>query len=320
MLCKICGNAHNNKAFEVREMMFGYREWFTYFQCSLCACLQITQVPADMAKYYPRTYYSFSRAPIEHFKNPIRKKIKKLRDQYAIFDKSFLGRYFYRRRPSEHLRMLSGVAKLRPQSKILDVGCGSGSLLYALRENGFTHLLGIDPFIEKDIEYENGLRILKQDLHAVTGEWDIVIFHHVFEHLAAPLNILQSVARLLSKEGMCLIRTPTVTSYAWEHYGVNWVQLDAPRHYFIHSTASLEKLAQQAGFALTKRVCDSTSFQFWGSEQYLRDIPLYSEQSYAVNPKRTIFSKTELAAFDRQATIYNRENRGDSATFYLQKN
>ena len=28
MICKVCGNSENNKEFEIREMMFGYKDDF----------------------------------------------------------------------------------------------------------------------------------------------------------------------------------------------------------------------------------------------------------------------------------------------------
>ena len=59
--CKICWNENNNKLLEVREMMFGFKDKFNYFQCSQCNCLQILEIPSDMYKYYPETYYSFSK-------------------------------------------------------------------------------------------------------------------------------------------------------------------------------------------------------------------------------------------------------------------
>jgi 2-polyprenyl-3-methyl-5-hydroxy-6-metoxy-1,4-benzoquinol methylase len=59
--------------------------------------------------------------------------------------------------------------------------------------------LGIDPFLEQSIEYENGLRILKKTIREVEGEWDVIMFHHSVEHLPDPLETLQSVTELLSK-------------------------------------------------------------------------------------------------------------------------
>ena len=60
MKCRICGNLNDNQEYEVKEMMLGLREKFTYFQCSKCECLQIANIPSNMSKDYPKDYYSFS--------------------------------------------------------------------------------------------------------------------------------------------------------------------------------------------------------------------------------------------------------------------
>jgi hypothetical protein len=60
MKCAICGNETNNKPFILKEMMFGFRDEFEYFQCSACFCLQIKNIPGSLEKYYPKNYYSFS--------------------------------------------------------------------------------------------------------------------------------------------------------------------------------------------------------------------------------------------------------------------
>lgn len=271
MECKICGNAEGNKTHEAREMMFGLRGNFAYFQCSQCGCLQISEIPADMSKYYPANYYSFHSRPDAPI-NLAKKLIKRIRDNYAIFNQGLLGRLLYVFFPYETLRVLSRI-RLTKDSAILDVGCGSGDFLYTLRENGFRNLLGIDPFIEKNIEYKNGLRILKQTISDAKGIWDLIMFHHSFEHLPNPLEILQSVSKLLNKGGVCLIRIPTVPCYAWEHYRENWVQLDAPRHFFIHSPESIKILAGQAGFRLGRNRIRFHRFPVVGKRAVFKRYP-----------------------------------------------
>jgi 2-polyprenyl-3-methyl-5-hydroxy-6-metoxy-1,4-benzoquinol methylase len=318
MLCGICGREFT-RAVGVREMMLGYRDTFTYLECAECQCLQLAAIPGDLSRYYPATYYSFTHSPVENLANPIKRIIRRCRDRYAALDRGLVGKLLYQRFPNEPLRSLSGVNRLTRGSRVLDVGCGSGGLLFSLQELGFERLLGIDPYLKKDFEYANGLRVLKKSLADLGGEWDLVMFHHSFEHSAAPLELLRRAVGLLAPGGVCLIRMPTIPCYAWEHYGVNWVQLDAPRHAFIHSTTSVQRLAEQAGLQLEKVVHDSTAFQFWGSEQYLRDIPLGAEHSYAINPAKSIFSRKEIAGFQERAKILNRQQRGDAAAFYLCK-
>jgi len=112
---------------------------------------------------------------------------------------------------------------------------------------------------------------------------------------------------------------PIKTEYVWNQYGVNWVQIDAPRHFFIHTLQSFTYLAKMAGLAIEDIVFDSTEFLFWSSEQYKRGIPLNAENSYFVNPKKSIFTKEQIKKFRKMAEELNRNRQGDQAAFYLRK-
>ena len=58
--CRICRNIEGNSAHFPKEMMFGWREEFEYLECARCGCLQIAEIPSDLAKYYPREdYYAY---------------------------------------------------------------------------------------------------------------------------------------------------------------------------------------------------------------------------------------------------------------------
>ena len=229
-----------------------------------------------------------------------------------------LGRLIHLASPEPKLSTLKPL-KLKKSSKIMDVGCGAGNLLFSLKEIGFQQLLGIDPFNEADIHYENGLSIEKKSIHEATGKWDLIMFHHSFEHVFDQAEVLQKAHQLLDDNGQCLIRIPTVSSYAWMHYGLNWVQLDAPRHLFLHSVESMRQLAEKNGFALQQVIYDSNALQFWGSEQYQQNIPLRDKRSYAEGIKHSIFTKKDIKNFEKRAKELNAHEQGDQAAFYLRK-
>ena len=318
-LCRICGLNGHHPVYRVREMMDGLDEEFIYFQCVKCKCLQVDKFPEDISKYYPKEYLSFATDPSLFYRKPIERWVRRMRDSYGALGNGLLGQCVEKLYPApEDLKALSRIP-LTKQSKILDVGCGAGTLLYLLYEAGFSNLLGIDPYIDRDIEYENGLAIFRQEIHEVQGLWDLIMFHHSFEHMKDPLIILQAVSKLLNSGGYCLIRIPVVSSFAWENYGVNWVQLDAPRHLFLHSLDSLRTLARKEKFHIENIVFDSDEFQFWGSEQYKKDISLKSEKSYSVNPAQSIFSQKQIDQFRKKAVQLNLDARGDQAVFYLKK-
>lgn len=318
MVCKVCLNSEGLTEYMVKEMMFGIREEFNYFQCNACNCLQILKMPDNMEQYYPPNYYSYSSQASKNKKSIIGF-LKKERNKYAVFNKGFAGKMMYNRFPIAEFRALSEVPITR-QSKILDVGCGSGFFLLELQKLGFENLVGVDPYLNKDISYENGVKVLKKSIHDVKNNKDVIIFHHSFEHLHDPLETLQSVYKLLNKGGYCIIRVPTSSSYAWKHYKEHWVQLDAPRHFFIHSLESMEFLTKKVGLHLEKTIYDSTGFQFWGSEQYKNNIPLTDQKSYSENPKKSIFTAEQIKAFKRKAVELNKKGQGDSCAFIIKKN
>ena len=329
--CRICGNAAGNTSHEVREMQFGTRDRFTYVQCARCQCLQIAEVPRDLGAYYPPAYYSYTPAPTPPSTprtGPLRRTVRALRDAHTVSGRGTAGRLLSRLSPNTELRDVAVLhfpgdiprrLRLSPRSRILDVGCGAGAFLGRLHRAGFRNVLGIDPFLERDHAYPGGLRILKTDVHGVSGTWDVVMFHHSFEHMDEPARVLQSTAALLGPGGQCLLRVPVVPSYAWETYGVDWAQLDAPRHLFVHSIESIKLLARAAGLQVLAIAYDSGAFQFYASEQYRRDIPLCDARSYATNPAGSIFSAAEIAEFERRAARLNREGRGDQVAIVLGK-
>ena len=316
--CKICSNTSNNKLYIAKEMMFGLGDEFTYFQCSNCECLQIAEFPADISKYYsPEKYYSFKSLSLKKYKG-IRGSFNRSKIRSNVLHDN-IGRkvikFMFNDRNTNHL----GKVVKNLDDKILDVGCGNGQkFLYPLYESGFRNVAGCDPFIDADITYKNGLKISKTDLSEMKSEWDLVCFNHSFEHVYNPLETLEQTYKLLPKGGYCIIRIPTCSSFAWKHYGVNWFQLDAPRHYFIHSVKSMKYLANQSKFELEDYCFDSTHHQFTISERYKKGKNM-SERVYSTFWGRiqNVFQKM---IFGLKARKLNSDKMGDQAIFYLRRN
>lgn len=316
-LCKICGNHNETTWYTAREMMFGYRDEFRYFQCVKCECLQIAEFPPDMSKYYPDNYYSLAQNDEVKFEG-VKGRLRRLSISALIFNSTVVDNILQKFYSPISLRVLKDLSVTK-NSAILDVGCGSGhKFLYPLAELNFSRLAGCDPFIEKDIGYANGLTISKGDIFSITGKWDIITFHHVFEHVPDPAANLRKVSELLSEKGVCVLRMPTVSSFAWEHYKTNWVQLDAPRHFFLHSVKSVEHLAKKAGLELFRIDFDSTYKQFADSERYRLNEHLRQPRKKGV--LNFLRRKMKKFQYQRLASKMNRERRGDQAAFFLKKN
>jgi SAM-dependent methyltransferase len=315
MECRICCNIDINAFFEAQEMMFGTRERFEYFECASCECLQIRQIPSDLSKFYTNTYYSFD--PIIRSK-PFAGFLRRVKDRSAVFRKGRFGRILNRYYGNVYLEQL-GLLNPTPSTSIIDVGCGAGSFLHSLREIGFTQLLGVDPHLASEVNYDNGLVIKNIQFNEVDGQFDVVTMNHSFEHVDNPLSVLQKCHSVLKGGGFCCITTPLADSFAWHTYRANWVQLDAPRHLHVFSRKSMEYLAEQTGFSIWRVIYNSSAFQFWGSEQYAMDIPLSDSRSYGINRRKSVFTNRDIADFELASRNLNATKRGDQATFILQK-
>jgi SAM-dependent methyltransferase len=318
--CEICGNHAGNRQFSAREMMLGLRERFDYMECAGCGCLQLLDVPQDLSRFYPGDYYSLVGVPA--LDRSFLVKLKKLRARAllrlpaglldTLVHAWWLSPLFV---PTEF--MWFGGLRLRTSSPVSDLGSGNGKVLAWMWGQGFSRLTGFDPLIENDLSIGGVIAIHKLGVEDMPAGWDLVMLNHSFEHMPRPAQVLRSLRERLGEGGSIILRMPVATSWAWRTYGSDWVQLDAPRHLFIHTPRSVSILAEQAGMVLSRVFFDSGPFQFWGSEQYRRDIPLRDPRSHWADQSSGLFSDREIKAFHRRAQRLNREGAGDSAGFVL---
>jgi SAM-dependent methyltransferase len=288
MSCVICNQTEGTQHV-FREMMFGTRDQFVYWECASCGCLQIVSIPERLADYYPNEYYSFS--------------------QCLTTLTTLLYRAYFKAPSLARLIRPAGVtfqsvidAKPKPGARILDVGCGAGKLVTVLRSMGFD-AYGTDPFVKVETPY-----VRRAPLEDAESGWDLIMFHHSLEHMVNHVSVLRCAREKLANDGMCLVRIP-IANWAWQHYGKDWVQLDAPRHLVIHTRKSFCRASELAGLRPTTIVFDSIALQFYGSELYKQDIPLKDEGAR--------FDKRTLEEFAARAKELNRQELGDQASFYL---
>ena len=291
-------------------MNFGMGDEFEYFQCLKCGCVQIVNIPADLEKFYPSYYGSLKKLIPTQFsfkRKIIERLLVKLHLQY-IGHWNFLG--FIISFFKKNYRIWLNKSFNNLDSKILDVGCGNGDLLFHLKKIGYKKLFGVDPYISTDINI-NGVNIVKGYVSDLTDKYDIIMFHHSFEHIYEQKETLSLVRELLNDNGFLLIRVPVSDSYAFRKYKNNWIGLDAPRHLFLHGTKSLNHLANKMGFVVGDILYDSDLYQFEVSEKYERGMKLHTIDE--------IFSAKEKAVLKKEAVRLNRIKDGDCACFFFTK-
>jgi len=317
MKCNICKIEGAYKTYTLKEMMFGFKDTFTYFECDNCGCFQIENIPANMEKYYPANYYSFKQDDNKPLQPNYFKGLQF--DQISGYHKSILGgivSFNYVSAPYHWFKFLQ-VDKTK--AKVLDIGCGHGDLLKKLFLAGFKNLTGTDPYIEKDISYNSQLNIYKKDLLEVAEKFDIIMMHHSLEHMHNQHEVIEKLAQILNPDGKILIRIPIMSDYLFDKYGPDLISLDPPRHFFIHSLKSIKLLLEQYGFTIYKTEFDAEVTEFIASEQYKMDIPLNDPKSYFTNRNNDIFSKEQVEKFKTEINELNAQGKSSLGVFYVKR-
>lgn len=139
---------------------------------------------------------------------------------------------------------------------ILDVGCGNGHLLVALRDSGVRNLAGIEP---SDTAVQHCREILGLNVHKGTignsdlepGTWDMVTLSAILEHAWDPGKLLEEASKRIATGGFLYIRVPDLLAtrlLPWHprSYRLRGIFTLAHVSYFTEQTLAI--LAARHGF------------------------------------------------------------------------
>ena len=143
------------------------------------------------------------------------------------------------------------ISPVAEKGRMLDVGCGDGSVLKLAQELGW-NAEGVDFDAQAvDAARRKGLSVRLGGLaeqRYPDESFDLVLMSHVIEHVHDPLATLREIHRVLRAGGTLAVTTPNAGSWGHRHFGLNWRGLEPPRHLQIFTGNSLAALAGRAGF------------------------------------------------------------------------
>jgi SAM-dependent methyltransferase len=242
--CEVCGARAWSTAFETGDRRFGLPGRFAVLRCESCGVGRTNPVPEDLGAHYPSDEY-YSYAPPQP---PSALGRARVRRAYGLKAEShrarLLGRLWAR-------RLTPGLPP-GPPGDVLDVGCGSGQTLLALREAGWrVNGLEIDGSAVGAARAA-GLDSVRQGDLLSAGypdeRFDVVRFWHVLEHLSSPREQLQEARRILRPGGALVVGVPNFASLLSRRAGDRWFYLDVPRHLWHFTPGSLRALTSECGF------------------------------------------------------------------------
>lgn len=139
----------------------------------------------------------------------------------------------------------------QPGSRLLDVGCGSGTLLARMEALGWqVEGTEIDP-VALELARGRGVPVRLgelKDLGYPSEHFHAIHISHVIEHVPDPASMVRECHRILRPGGALVMLTPNSLSWAHQHFQADWRGLEPPRHLHVFSPRNIVRLLAESEF------------------------------------------------------------------------
>jgi len=185
-----------------------------------------------------------------------------LQDFYRQYYQQMYGRsddvdaYFAKQRAYGQRLLQAYAASLAPHTTVVEIGCGAGGALAEFHARGF-QVAGCDYSAELiDAGGERGVTgMVVGDVAALQAKHpvlkaNLVLLHHVFEHVEDPLEVLRACAAIVAPEGRIVIAVPNVDAIDRFVYPAgDLLEFLHIAHKYNFTRDGISAVAAQAGFA-----------------------------------------------------------------------
>lgn len=235
---------------------------FLIVRCSGCGLVRTDPQPDDPSAFYPPdAYYSFSPPP-----PPSAGDVARVRRSAGLPSRGWRGRVLAS-------RLTEGIPP-GPPGDVLDVGCGSGRALLALRAAGWRcHGVEVSEAAVAAARAAGLADVRSGDLLSAgypPASFDAVRFWHSLEHVRSPREELTEARRLLRPGGVLVVGVPNVASLLARIARDKWFYLDVPRHLWHFDRMTLTRLIDDCGFRVVQAGWRSTSTALLGTIDLVR--------------------------------------------------
>lgn len=147
--------------------------------------------------------------------------------------------------------IINCFAGYRSTNRLLDIGCGAGTLLTVAKRVGWD-AQGVEVSVPT-VEYlrKQGLNVFAGELAQAsfpTGHFDVVTAGELLEHVPDPSSLVAEVARILRPGGVFWATTPHAHGASGRLLKLRWSIVSPPEHLHLFSIRGLTGLLARHGF------------------------------------------------------------------------
>lgn len=151
-----------------------------------------------------------------------------------------------------------------PAGKILDIGCGLGFLLKTIEDKHEKFGVELSEFAADCAKpYATIYNQPFETINFGKEKFDLIIAHHVIEHVENPEIFLTKIKEILAPDGTLILATPDFESICAKLFKQNYRMLHDKTHTNLFSFNSLKQMVEDFGFDIIK-----FEFPYFESEYY----------------------------------------------------
>lgn len=224
--CAVCGSDRHGPYLRCRG--------FTFVKCRVCGLVYQNPQPRpeDLHRRYGERYFRYE--------------LQNDRNFFSLMQLGLRDIGFYDI-PIDHFG----------NRRFLDVGCATGMLVEEMQKRGWD-ARGVE-ICRESARYgieKRGVRIFVGTLEEAgfaDGEFSVVHFSHLIEHVTDPFGLLREVRRILSPNGMAVVTTPNVGGFQARLFGSRWRSAISD-HLTLFSKKTLRRMLEKAGYRVLRCV------------------------------------------------------------------
>lgn len=122
---------------------------------------------------------------------------------------------------TKNINIINTIKKyVKPDERLVDIGCSEGFILKNLKNEGFTNLNGVEPSAMADNIKDSDMNVIRGFFSADTfpeRSVDVFTLSHVFEHFPDPFQIFKDMLKCLKDDGRIIIEVPDFEGYHHQH-------------------------------------------------------------------------------------------------------